>query len=61
MRYRNSTLQDCNIFVADGQIITVVRYYKLQLQWDKLKVVLRFLPPQLGQVMALYLVYIQPF
>jgi hypothetical protein len=61
MRYCNGTLQDCNIFVADRQIITVVRYYKLQSQWDKPKVVLRFLLPQLRQVIALYLVYIQPF
>ena len=41
--------------------MTVVRYHKSQPQWDKPKIVLRFLPPQLGQVMALYLVYIQPF
>jgi hypothetical protein len=41
--------------------MTVVRYHKLQLQWDKPKIVPRFLPLQLGQVMALYLVYIQPF
>jgi hypothetical protein len=41
--------------------MTVVCYHKLQLQWDKLKIVLRFLPPQLGQVMAVYLVYVQPF
>jgi superfamily II DNA helicase RecQ len=61
MRHRNGTLQDRNIFVADGQIMTVVRYHKSQSQWDKPKVVPRFLPPQLGQVMAIYLVYIQPF
>jgi hypothetical protein len=59
--HRNGALQDCNIFVADGQIMTVVRYHKLQLQWDKPKIVPRFLPPQLGQVMAVYLVYLQPF
>jgi hypothetical protein len=57
----NGILQDCNIFVADGQIMMVVRYYKLQLQWDKLKIVLRFLLLQLGQVMAVYLVYVQLF
>jgi hypothetical protein len=61
MRHRNGTLQDRNIFVADGQIMTVVRYHKSQSQWDKPKVVPRFLPPQLGQVVAIYLVYIQPF
>jgi hypothetical protein len=61
IQHRNSILQDRNIFVADGQIMTVVRYHKSQSQWDKLKIVLRFLPPQLGQAMAVYLVYIQPF
>jgi hypothetical protein len=59
--HRNGALQDCNIFVADGQIMTVVRYHKSQSQWDKLKIVPRFLPPQLGQAMAVYLVYLQLF
>ena len=30
--HRNSVLQDCNIFVIDRQVITVVCYYKLQSQ-----------------------------
>ena len=42
-------------------MMTVVRYHKSQSQWDKPKIVPRFLPPQLGQVMAVFLVYIQPF
>jgi hypothetical protein len=54
-------LQDRNIFIADGLVMTVVRYRKLQSQWDKSKIVPRFLPLQLGQVMAVYLVYIQLF
>jgi superfamily II DNA helicase RecQ len=45
----------------DGQVMTVVRYHKSQSQWDKPKVVPRFLPPRLGQVMVLYLAYLQPF
>jgi hypothetical protein len=57
----NGILQDRNIFVADGQIMMVVRYHKSQLQWDKLKIVLCFLPLQLGQAMAVYLVYVQLF
>jgi hypothetical protein len=36
-------------------------YYKSQSQWDKPKGVPRFLPPQLAQVMAIYLAYVQPF
>jgi superfamily II DNA helicase RecQ len=61
IRHRNGVLQDRNIFVVDGQVMTVVRYHKSQSQWDKPKIVPRFLPPQLGQVMAVYLVYVQPF
>ncbi|KAH8701432.1 hypothetical protein GQ44DRAFT_717592 [Phaeosphaeriaceae sp. PMI808] len=61
IRHRNGVLQDRNLVVASGHIMTIVRYYKSQSQWDKPKVIPRFLPPQLGQVMAVYLVYIQPF
>ena len=61
MRHRNGLLQDRNLFVMDGQVMTVVRYHKSQSQWDKPKVVPRFLPPRLGQVMVLYLAYLQPF
>jgi hypothetical protein len=39
----------------------VVRYHKSESQWDKLKIVLCFLPPQLGQAMAVYMMYLQPF
>lgn len=61
IRHRNGVLQDRNVFVADGAVMTVVRYHKSQSQWDKPKVIPRFLPPQLGQVMAVYLAYVQPF
>jgi superfamily II DNA helicase RecQ len=61
IRHRNGLLQDRNIFVVDGAVMTVVRYHKSQSQWDKPKIVPRFLPPQLGQVVALYLSYLQPF
>jgi superfamily II DNA helicase RecQ len=61
IRFRNGLLQDRNIFVVGGAVMTVVRYHKSQSQWDKPKIVPRFLPPQLGQIMALYLSYLQPF
>jgi superfamily II DNA helicase RecQ len=61
MRHRNGVLQDRNIFVMDGQVMTVVRYHKSQSQWDKPKVIPRFLPQRLGQVMVVYLAYLQPF
>ena len=61
MRFRNGALQDRNLFVMDGQMMTVVRYYKSQSQWDKPKVIPRFLPARLSQVLAVYLAYVQPF
>jgi hypothetical protein len=60
IRHRNELLQDRNIFIVDGAVMTVVRYHKSQSQWDRPKVVRRFLPPHLGQIMALYLSYLQP-
>jgi superfamily II DNA helicase RecQ len=61
MRHRNGLLQDRNMFVIAGTMVTVIRYYKSQSQFDAPKVVPRFLPPQLGQIIALYLSYLQPF
>jgi hypothetical protein len=60
IRHRNRLLQDQDIFVVDSAVITVVRYYKSQSQRDKPKIVPRFLPPRLGQVMAVYLTYLAP-
>jgi hypothetical protein len=61
IRHRNGLLQDRNVFVIDGAVATVVWYHKSQSQWDQPRVVPRFLPPRVGQVMALYLSYLQPF
>ncbi|KAL5372453.1 hypothetical protein PMIN06_012138 [Paraphaeosphaeria minitans] len=61
LRHRNGALQDRNVFVLDGQVMTVVRYYKSQSQWDKPKVIPRFLPSRLSQVVVVYLAYLQPF
>lgn len=61
MRHRNGVLQDRNVFVMDGQVMTVVRYHKSLSQWDQPKVVPRFLPNRLSQVMVTYLAYVQPF
>lgn len=60
LRYKNGYLQDRNLFVLDGQVMTVIRYNKTQSQWDVPKVVPRFLPWRLGQLLCLYLVYVQP-
>jgi hypothetical protein len=61
MRFRNGCLQDRNSFVLDGMMMLVNRYYKSQSQWDVPKAVPSFLPWRAGQLMALYLIYVQPF
>lgn len=48
LRHRNSLLQKRNVFVVDGQVVFVTRYHKSQSQWDKPKMVLRFLPWRVG-------------
>jgi hypothetical protein len=48
MQHCNGLLQDRNIFIVDSAVMTVVCYHKSQSQWDKLKVVPRFLPLKLG-------------
>lgn len=59
-RFRNSFMQDRNIYVMDGQVVFVSRYNKTQSQWDKPKVIPRFLPWPVSQLFLLYLVYISP-
>jgi hypothetical protein len=60
LRFKNAYLQDRNIFVMHGQMVSVTRYHKSQSRMDKLKVIPRFLPWRVGQVLAVYLAYLQP-
>lgn len=60
VRWRNGVLQDRNLYVIDGQVVVVTRYYKTQVQWDKPKVVARFLPKAVGQLVTAYLLYLRP-
>jgi hypothetical protein len=60
VRWRNGVLQDRNLYVIDGQVALVTRYHKTQSQWDKPKVIVRFLPKAIGQLTAAYLLYVRP-
>lgn len=60
IRFRNGFLQDRNVFAMAGQMVIVTRYHKSQSQFDKPKVIPRFLPWRVGQLLAVYLVYVQP-
>ncbi|KAK5111071.1 hypothetical protein LTR85_012290 [Meristemomyces frigidus] len=57
-RHRNGFLQDRNVFVMDGQVVFVSRYHKTQSLWDKPRVIPRFLPWRVGQLVSIYLVCI---
>ena len=54
-------MQDRNVFVIHGHMVVVTRYHKSQSQFDKPKVIPRFLPWRVGQLLAVYLAYVQPF
>lgn len=61
VRHQNGFLQDRNIFAVDGRLVVITRYHKSQSQFDKPKIVPRFLPWRVGQLMAVYLAYVRPF
>ncbi len=44
----------------DGQVVFITRYHKLQSLFDRPKVIPRFLSGRVGQLVALYLVYVLP-
>jgi hypothetical protein len=47
--------------VIDSQVVLITRYHKSQSQFDTPKVIPRFLPWRVGQLLAVYLGYVQPF
>jgi hypothetical protein len=59
-RFKNGCVRDRNIFILDGHVMTVTFYNKTESEWDVPKVVPRFLPWRVGQLLSLYLVYVQP-
>ena len=61
IRFRNGFQQDRNVFAIQGHMVFITRYHKSQSQFDKPKVIPRFLPWRVGQMMAVYLAYVQPF
>ena len=58
LQFRNGFIQDRNVFVIYRQLVIVTRYYKSQSQFNQLKVIPRFLPQQVRQLLTVYLAYI---
>ena len=46
--FRNGGYQDRNVYIIDGGVVIITRYYKSQALFDRPKVVLRRLPPRLS-------------
>ncbi|KEF50790.1 uncharacterized protein A1O9_13158 [Exophiala aquamarina CBS 119918] len=61
IRFRNGSLQDRNHFIIDGTSSIVIRYHKSQQLFGTPKIIPRFLPWRVGQLLVVYLVYVQPF
>ena len=61
IRWRNGQHQDRNLYVMEHRVVVVTRYHKTLSQFDKPKVVPRFLPHRVSQLVLLYLYYVHPF
>lgn len=60
LRLVNGINRDRSVFVIDGEVVLVTQYHKSQAHFDAPKVIPRFLPPRVGQLMAMYMIYVRP-
>src|ERR1700738_1002201 len=61
IRYANSMNAHRNIFIHDGQVMILTQYHKSIVITDQLKVIPRFLPPRISQMLTVYLTHVLPF
>ncbi|CCE28914.1 uncharacterized protein CPUR_02604 [Claviceps purpurea 20.1] len=52
IRLKNGCVRPRNIFLLDGYVMTVTFYNKTDSQWDSPKIIPRFLPWRVGQLLA---------
>lgn len=60
LRLVNGINRDRNGFVIDGEFVLVTQYHKSLSHFDSPKVIPRFLPERIGQLMAMYMIYVRP-
>ncbi|KAG6091014.1 hypothetical protein E4U31_007459 [Claviceps sp. LM219 group G6] len=60
LRFKNGCLRSRNVFLLDGYVMTVTFYNKTDAEWDSPKIIPRFLPWRVGQLLSSYLVYVEP-
>jgi len=61
IRFRNSLLQEQNIYIISGRMGYIMRYHKSQALFGKAKVIPRFLPWRVAQIWSIYLACVQLF
>jgi superfamily II DNA helicase RecQ len=60
MRLVNGINRDRSVFVIDREMVLVTQYHKSLAHFDSPRVIPRFLPERVGQLMVMYMVYIRP-
>jgi len=60
MRLINGINRDRSVFVIDGEVVLVTQYHKSLAHFDSPKVIPRFLPERVRQLIVMYMVYIRP-
>lgn len=61
IRYRNSEQERRNIFIKDGIVVFISQYYKGFHVKNDAKVIFRYLPRKIGEVVVQYLQLVLPF
>jgi superfamily II DNA helicase RecQ len=61
LRWRNTTLTTRDLFLHDGQMLFILSYHKTRSQTNASRWPVRFLLPEVAQLVTQYLAIIQPF
>jgi len=61
LRFRSSVAVDRGLFVVNGKVVFIAQYNKTTAVADRLKVIPRFLPPAIGELVGHYLTKVRPF
>ncbi|KAL2211178.1 hypothetical protein CC79DRAFT_1353329 [Sarocladium strictum] len=59
LRLVNGVNRDRSVFVINGDVVLVTQYHKSLAHFDSPKVIPRIVPPRVGQLLAMYIVYIR--
>lgn len=60
LRLVNGITRDRSVFVIDGEVVLITQYHKSLAHFDSPKVIPRFLPSRIGQLLVMYMIFIRP-